>query len=77
MDPYVNTAIGVAYLAWLRDYYKGSPYRLLAAYNVGPGRMNELLSQRSFQPTETKKYFLSIRRGVPVFRFYQKRPNKV
>lgn len=77
MDPYVNTAIGVAYLAWLRDYYKGSSYHLLAAYNVGPGRMNMLLAQRSFQPTETKKYFLSIRRGVPLFRFYQRKLKKV
>jgi soluble lytic murein transglycosylase-like protein len=73
MDPFVNTAIGIAYLAWLRDYYHGSPYHLLAAYNVGPARMNELLARKSFRPTETKKYFLAIRRGVPSFRFYEKR----
>jgi hypothetical protein len=72
MDPYVNTAIGIAYLAWLRDYYRGSTYRLLAAYNVGPGRMDELLAQKSFKPTETKRYFQLIRQGVPRFRFYQK-----
>lgn len=72
-DPFVNTAIGIAYLAWLRDYYEGLPaYYVLAAYNVGPARLDELLAQKSFKPVETKKYFLAIRRGVPKFRFYRK-----
>jgi soluble lytic murein transglycosylase-like protein len=71
MEPFINTAIGIAYLAWLRDYYRGySPYHILAAYNVGPGRMNELLAQKSFSPVETKKYFLNIRRGVSQIRYY-------
>jgi len=71
MEPFVNTAIGIAYLAWLRDYYRGySPYHILAAYNVGPGRMNELLAQKSFRPTETKKYFLNVRRGVSKIGYY-------
>jgi hypothetical protein len=71
MDPFINTAIGIAYLAWLRDYYRGySPYHVFAAYNVGPGRMNELLAQKSFRPTETKKYFLNIRRGAAQIRYY-------
>ncbi len=73
MEPFVNTAIGIAYLAWLRDYYRGySPYHILAAYNVGPGRMNELLARKSFCPVETKKYFLTIRRGVSQIRYYNR-----
>ncbi len=72
-DPFVNTAIGIAYLARLRDYYKGfSPYYVLAAYNVGPTRMDELLDRKSFKPVETKKYFLAIRRRVPEFRYYRR-----
>lgn len=75
MDPFVNTAIGVAYLAFLRDHYRGlTPYHVLAAYNVGPARLDELMVRKNFRPTETKRYFLAIRRKVPTFRFYQKAP---
>jgi soluble lytic murein transglycosylase-like protein len=74
LDPYMNTAIGITYLAWLRDYYHGlSPFHVFAAYNIGPARMDELLSQKSFQPIETKKYFLAIKRGVPTFRYYRRK----
>ena len=73
VDPFVNTSLGIAYLAWLRDYYEGFlPFHVLAAYNVGPGRLDELLATKDFQPVETKKYFHKIRRGVPDFRFYQR-----
>jgi hypothetical protein len=72
-DPFVNLTLGVAYLAWLRDHYKGlSPYYLVAAYNVGPARLDELLSRKSFEPVNTKKYFQAIRRGVPGFRYYRR-----
>ena len=71
LDPFVNTAVGMAYLAWLRDHYEGfSPYYVLAAYNVGPGRMDALLSQKSFRPRDTGRYFRNIRQKVPSFQFY-------
>lgn len=71
-EPFLNTAIGVAYLAWLRDYYDDHhSYTVFAAYNVGPGRMDELLAQKGFKPVDTKKYFQNIRSKVPHFRFYQ------
>ncbi|MBI2711344.1 MAG: transglycosylase SLT domain-containing protein [Bdellovibrio sp.] len=70
-EPYLNTAIGIAYLGWLRDYYEGMPpYYVLAAYNVGPAKMDELLSRKSFRPQETKKYYASILKRVHHFRFY-------
>lgn len=73
-DPFYNLSIGVAYLAWLRDYYQDlDPYYLVAAYNIGPGRLDELRARKSFRPTETKKYYLAIRRRVHEFRSY-KRP---
>lgn len=73
VEPFVNTMIGITYLAWLRDYYKGLlPYHVVAAYNLGPARLDELLASKSFRPVETKKYFHSIRRGVPHLRFYRK-----
>jgi soluble lytic murein transglycosylase-like protein len=71
MDPFFNITVGIAYLANLREHYQGrSPYYLLAAYNVGPARMDELLSRKSFHPDKTLKYYESIRRGVPDFRYY-------
>jgi len=70
-DPFVNMAIGIAYLAWLRDHYQGlSPYYLVAAYNIGPARLDELRARKSFRPTNTKQYYEAIRKRVPDFRFY-------
>lgn len=72
-NPYVNLKLGIAYLAYLRDHYRGrSPYFLVAAYNVGPARMDELISRKSFKPVTTKKYYEAIRRGVPGFRHYRR-----
>ncbi|MGK5083130.1 transglycosylase SLT domain-containing protein [Bdellovibrionota bacterium FG-1] len=72
LDPFFNLKIGVSYLAFLRDRYEGlSPFFLVAAYNVGPGKVDELRLRKSFQPVNSRKYFDAIRRGVPDFRFYQ------
>jgi soluble lytic murein transglycosylase-like protein len=72
-DPYYNLMIGVSYLAYLRDYYRGlPPYYLVAAYNIGPSKMDELRSRKSFKPVNTKKYYEAIRRGVPDFRYYRR-----
>jgi soluble lytic murein transglycosylase-like protein len=72
-DPFANLTYGIAYLSWLRDHYRGrSTYCLVAAYNVGPARMDELLSRKNFKPVNTKRYFDAIRRGVPGFRYYRR-----
>ena len=74
-EPFANTAIGMAYLAFLRDTYEGlPPYYVLAAYNLGPARLDELLERKTFRPTETKKYFLSIIGRIHDFRFYKNSP---
>lgn len=71
-DPFTNLTLGVNYLSLLRDKYKGkSPYFHIAAYNIGPGRLDYLLTRKSgFKPRETKVYFEKIRAGVPSLRFY-------
>jgi soluble lytic murein transglycosylase-like protein len=70
-DPFFNMTVGIAYLANLRDHYQGrSPYYLLAAYNMGPARVDELMARKSFHPDKSLKYYESIRRGVPDFRYY-------
>ncbi len=74
LDPYVNMSLGVAYLAWLRDHYWGkSPYYILAAYNAGPGKIDELIAKKNFTPVTTLKYFQDIRRALPEFRYYRSR----
>ena len=72
-DPFTNLYIGLAYLSRLRDHYgERSTYFLVAAYNVGPARMDELLSRKDFKPVSTKRYFDAIRRGVPGLRYYRR-----
>jgi soluble lytic murein transglycosylase-like protein len=71
-DPFFNLTMGVAYLSTLRERYLGrSPYFLLAAYNVGPSRMDELLAKKEFRPNQTVKYYDAIRKGIPGFRYYR------
>ncbi|MFZ9595126.1 MAG: lytic transglycosylase domain-containing protein [Bdellovibrionia bacterium] len=70
MDPYLNTAIGMAYLAWLRDHYHGHlPYHMVGAYNMGPAKLDGLIHRKDFQPVKTKKYFLDIRRATAQIHF--------
>jgi hypothetical protein len=76
-DPFVNITLGITYLAWLRDHYRGlPPYYLVAAYNAGPAKIDDLISKGAFKPVQTKRYFENIRRGVPEFRFYRKTVKK-
>ena len=71
-DPFTNLTLGVAYLAYLRDKYRGdSPYFPIAAYNLGPAKLNQLRAQKGFQPSSTKRYYEKIRAGVPKLRFYR------
>jgi soluble lytic murein transglycosylase-like protein len=73
-DPFINLTLGMAYLAYLRDKYiinEGySAYHVLAAYNLGPAKLDQLLTRKDWKPVTTKKYYEAIRRGVPQFRYY-------
>ncbi len=72
-DPYINLTIGVAYLAWLRNHYRGQPpYYLVAAYNAGPTKIDALLLKgpTHFRAVQTKRYFEAVRRGIPEFKSY-------
>jgi membrane-bound lytic murein transglycosylase C len=72
VDPFVNLTLGVAYLASLREHYrKFHPYYVLAAYNMGPARIDELMSKKTFKPDKTRKYFEAIRQGTSQFRLYR------
>jgi soluble lytic murein transglycosylase-like protein len=57
-DPHDNILAGAAYLRWLRERY---PYpTLFAAYNDGPGNLEERLIQGRLLPAETRNYVSGI-----------------
>lgn len=71
IDPFQNLTIGMAYLAELRARYAGLPsYYLLAAYNMGPTKLDQALRNKSFRPVKTLEYYNKIRREIPFFRHY-------
>ena len=57
-DPHENIMAGTAYLREMYDIY-GSP-GFLAAYNAGPTRLDDYLSNNRGLPDETRKYVASI-----------------
>jgi soluble lytic murein transglycosylase-like protein len=67
-NPFLNLTLGVAYLSELRERYRRhSPYVHVAAYNVGPARMDFLMSKKNFKPVQTKRYYEAIRDGAAHF----------
>jgi cell division septation protein DedD len=57
-DPHNNVLAGTAYLREMYDLY-GSP-GFLAAYNAGPGRLDDYLSHNKPLPEETRRYVARI-----------------
>lgn len=74
-DPHDNILAGAAYLRWLRERY---PYpTLFAAYNDGPGNLEERIMRGGLLPTETRNYVsgitLSLQTGDAVLRWKKAR----
>ncbi len=57
-DPHNNILAGTAYIREMYDIY-GSP-GFLAAYNAGPGRLDDYLTRNRGLPEETRRYVASI-----------------
>ena len=57
-DPHNNILAGVAYIRQMYDIY-GSP-GFLAAYNAGPGRLDDFLTRNRALPAETRHYVAMI-----------------
>ena len=57
-DPHNNIMAGTAYIREMFDIY-GSP-GFLAAYNAGPGRMDDYLTRNRTLPEETRRYVANI-----------------
>ncbi len=61
-DPHSNILAGTAYIRELYDAY-GSP-AFLAAYNAGPGRLDQYLTNKAPLPAETRHYVAAIAPGI-------------
>jgi soluble lytic murein transglycosylase-like protein len=61
-DPRDNILAGAAYLAWLRGKY-GYP-ALFAAYNDGPGHLDERLARAQLLPLETRSYLVNVTAAI-------------
>ena len=57
-DPHNNILAGTAYIREMYDIY-GSP-GFLAAYNAGPGRLDDYLTSNRTLPAETRRYVANI-----------------
>ena len=57
-DPHNNIMAGTAYIREMYDIY-GSP-GFLAAYNAGPGRLDDYLTRNRTLPEETRRYVAAI-----------------
>ncbi len=57
-DPHDNVLAGTAYIRQMYDIY-GSP-GFLAAYNAGPGRLEDFISRNRTLPRETRNYVAAI-----------------
>ena len=57
-DPHNNILAGSAYLREMYDIY-GAP-GFLAAYNAGPGRLDDYLTRNRTLPAETRRYVAAI-----------------
>lgn len=57
-DPHNNVMAGTAYIREMYDIY-GSP-GFLAAYNAGPGRLDDHLTRNRALPEETRRYVAAI-----------------
>ena len=51
-DPITNIMLGTRYLAQLAERFNGAPWLASAAYNAGPGRLNQWLASRGTLPPD-------------------------
>jgi hypothetical protein len=71
-DPHDNIMAGTAYIREMYDVY-GAP-GFLAAYNAGPGRLDDYLTHNKPLPDETRHYVASI--GPNIAGVYPQHPSE-
>lgn len=65
LDEETNTLIGVKYLAYLKDKYSGDFQKILSAYNRGPAKVDEEVSEG--RSVTTLGYYEKIKEYLPKF----------
>ncbi len=68
-DPETNLRFGTWYLRYLIDRF-GALDVALAAYNAGPTRVDEWLTEGRTEFPATARYVARVLRATPVYRFY-------
>jgi soluble lytic murein transglycosylase-like protein len=61
-DPHDNIFAGAAYMRWLRQKY-GYP-TMFAAYNDGPGNLEQRLKDGGLLPAETRLYLVNVTASI-------------
>ena len=59
-DPNYNVQLGIRYIQYLEQMYKGNRVLVLTAYNWGPGRVQDAIEGRRKIPAEVMTYALKI-----------------
>ncbi len=59
-DPEYNTRLGIEYIKYLKDQFRGNVEHALIAYNWGPSNLQQALAYRGHIPTSSVKYARSI-----------------
>lgn len=59
-DPNYNVRLGIRYLKHLEEMYKGNRVFVLAAYNWGPGRIQDAFEGKRSIPKDVMNYALKI-----------------
>lgn len=63
-DTAANIRVGAAYLREMLDRYGGNVSRAVAAYNAGPGRVDDVLAGKAQLPDETRGYVAKVLDGA-------------
>jgi hypothetical protein len=75
-NPMTNLTLGIHYLSLLREKYseasrQQSNYLMLAAYNLGPTKLDQLRKAPGFKPSQTLVYYQKINDRTLYYRFYK------
>jgi soluble lytic murein transglycosylase-like protein len=65
-DPALNVRLGVRYLKYLKDTFRGRLDYALMAYNAGPNKLNAALKQK--QGDQWANYVRAVRREYAVLK---------
>ena len=60
VNPKYNIRLGVAYIKYLHEMFRGNTEHVLVAYNWGPGNLIQALKFRNSIPSSTVKYARTI-----------------